>query len=53
MVAEQFLRRREERGEKQGRREMQQLWGAWNQRRLQAEKEGKEFNEPPPKAEAG
>ncbi len=49
MVAEQFLRRREERG----RQEAHKLWEAWNQRRLQAEKEGKEFNEPPPKAEAG
>ncbi len=67
MVAEQFLRRREERGEKrgreqgleqgreqgleQGRQEIQQRWQAWNQRRLRAQQEGREFNEPHPKVD--
>jgi len=48
MVAEQFLKRREARGEERGRRETQQLWEDWNRRRLEAEKKGEEFSEPPP-----
>ena len=52
MVSEQFLRRREAqgeaRGEERGRKETQKLWEAWNRRRLEAEKKGEEFTEPPP-----
>ena len=56
MVAEQFLRRREAqgeargeaRGEERGRRQTQKLWEDWNQRRLEAEKKGEKFSEPPP-----
>ena len=48
MVAEQFLRRREAQGEARGRRQTQKLWEDWNQRRLEAEKKGEKFSEPPP-----
>ena len=56
MVSEQFLRRREARGqargeaqgEERGRRENQKLWEEWNRRRLEAEEKGEEFTEPPP-----
>ncbi len=52
MVAEQFLKRREAqgeaRGEERGRRETQRRWEDWNLRRLEAEKKGAEFSEPPP-----
>jgi len=51
MVSEQFLKRREARGEERGRRETQQLWEDWNQRRLEAEKKGEEFKDPPPGSE--
>ena len=51
MVSEQFLQRREARGEARGRRETQKLWEEWNRRRLEAEKKGEEFNEPPPGSE--
>ena len=29
-------------------REVQQIWEGWNYRRLLAQEQGKEFNEPPP-----
>ena len=48
MVSEQFLKRREARGEERGRRETQQRWEDWNRRRLEAEKKGEKFSEPPP-----
>ena len=48
MVSEQFLRRREARGEERGRKATQQLWEDWNRRRLEAEKKGEKFTEPPP-----
>ena len=48
MLAEKYLRRRYEAGRKEGRDEIQELWEAWNQRRLEAEADGKEFAEPPP-----
>ena len=32
----------------EGREENQRLWAAWNQRRLEAERNGEPFNEPPP-----
>jgi hypothetical protein len=51
MVAERYLRRRQRVGREEGRRETQQLWEEWNRRRLEAHKEGKEFNEPPPKGD--
>ena len=59
MVAERYLQRRynegEEagraEGEKAGRKSTQQLWEAWNQRRLEAEANNEPFNEPPPSLE--
>ena len=38
----------EARAKEQGRNEAHDQWSAWNIRRLDAEKQGKEFNEPPP-----
>ena len=35
-------------GLKEGRAEVQTKWRAWNQRRLDAERQGREFVEPPP-----
>ena len=35
-------------GKEQGRRETHTLWAEWNQRRLDAEREGRPFDEPPP-----
>ena len=32
----------------EGREENQRLWAAWNQRRLEAERNGEPFDEPPP-----
>ncbi len=47
MLAEKYLRRRYE----AGRKENQELWEAWNRRRLEAEALGEEFTEPPPALE--
>ncbi len=44
MFAEKYLRRRY----REGIKDNQELWEAWNRRRLEAEAEGKEFAEPPP-----
>ena len=49
MLAEQFLRRREGRGEERGRRDMQKLWEDWYARRKKAEEDFVEFTEEPPK----
>ena len=35
-------------GVKEGRKSTQQLWEAWNRRRLEAETNNEPFNEPPP-----
>ena len=35
-------------GRAEGRTEAWAEWRAWNERRLAAEREGREFNEPPP-----
>ena len=60
MLVEKYLRRRyraglkegEEIGKaeglKEGKVEAWHVWQAWNQRRLEAEKEGRPFTEPPP-----
>ena len=46
MLAEQFLKKREERGEQN----RQRLWEDWNRKRegFEAENPGKRFPEPPP-----
>ena len=38
----------EKRAVNRGREEMNRLWVAWNQRRIQAEERGEPFDEPPP-----
>ena len=48
MLAERYLRSRYAKGREEGREEVQQLWQAWNQRREEALREGREFTEPPP-----
>ena len=45
---EEALQRGQEEGRNRGRRETQVLWAEWNQRRLDAEQEGRPFDEPPP-----
>ena len=37
-----------EQGRAEGRTEVRAEWQAWNERRLAAEREGREFTEPPP-----
>jgi hypothetical protein len=44
MLAERYLRRRFEKGKEEERKR----WMEWNKRRLEAEAEGKPFDEPPP-----
>ena len=44
-------RRRQEERRQEGRREAHQEWEAWNARRLAAERNGGEFDEPPPSLE--
>ena len=48
MLAERYLKSRYDKGKEEGREEVQQLWLAWNQRREEALREGREFTEPPP-----
>ncbi len=48
MLAERYLKRRLREGIEIGREEANQEWEAWNQRRMDAEKAGRSFNEPPP-----
>ena len=56
MLAERYLRRRFEQGKAEGiaegmaegQEEERNQWRAWNKRRLEAEAEGKPFDEPPP-----
>ncbi len=52
MLAERYLRRQRLEGRKEGRQEgrqeTQKMWEAWNQRRLDADRNGVLFEEPPP-----
>lgn len=48
MLAEKYLRSRYAKGKEEGREEKQQQWLAWNERRLEALREGREFTEPTP-----
>ena len=53
MVAEEFLRKRYQRGLSEGRDEEWEKWDAWNKRRMSAEAAGEKFHEPsPPRKEA-
>lgn len=47
-----FEKRIFRRGREQGREENQQLWEAWNRRRVEAEERGDAFSEPPPGTDA-
>ena len=38
-------------GWKESREEERRMWAAWNQRRLEAERNGEPFDEPPPGSE--
>ena len=48
VLARRWLERMEQQGKEAGKAIMQRRWEAWNNRRLQAQGEGREFNEPPP-----
>ena len=38
-------------GREEGRKESQSLWLAWNERRIEAERRGRPFDEPHPEVE--
>ena len=48
MLAERYLRRRFEEGKKEGVQLLAEKVKDWNERRMEAERHGEEFNEPPP-----
>ena len=48
---EEKLERTRERRRAEGRTEMYTKWEAWNRRRIDAEKKGEPFDEPPPSKE--
>ena len=50
MLSERYLKRRyeEARRIRGGRAEVSRAWEEWNRRRVEAEREGREFEEPPP-----
>jgi hypothetical protein len=48
MLSERYLQRRYEEGKSVGQAEERKAWEEWNQRRVEAEEAGMEFNEPPP-----
>lgn len=50
MLAERYLKSRYAKGKEEGRKEERLQWRAWNQRREEALREGREFTEPPPDA---
>ena len=52
VIAGIFEKRIFRRGREQGREENQQLWEAWNRRRVESEERGEAFREPPPGTEA-
>ena len=47
--SERRERKAREEGQLQGQQRMQAQWEDWNRRRLEAEAEGKPFDEPPPR----
>ena len=48
MVSEAFLKRRYQRGVEKGRDEANAEWEAWRERMLTAQRQGRDFDEPPP-----
>ena len=57
MLYERYARRRFESGKaegrQEGRQEERQEWDTWNTRRIQAERRGQPFDEPPPSERNG
>ena len=53
MLAERYLRSRYAKGKEEGRQEERLQWRAWNRRREEALREGREFTELPPDAAEG
>jgi hypothetical protein len=59
-LEDRFLKPRRERlraealteGRAEGRTEVQEIWEAWNRRRMDAEAKEESFDEPPPKLDA-
>ena len=51
MLAEQFTKKRYDKGKAEGLEEKQKEWEAWNERRQEAETRGEAFDEPPPTLE--
>ncbi len=53
VLARRWLERQEQKGFEQGLEQggvrQQRKWEGWNDRRLQAQEEGRDFNEPPPR----
>ena len=47
---EKFQEPQREKYRDEGREEMAARWQEWNQRRLDAQTRGEDFNEPPPEA---
>ena len=48
VIAKLWLNRARAEGRQEGREEANQAWLAWNERRLESERDGKPFTEPPP-----
>ena len=51
MIAEAFLKKREQKGIEKGRREKDAEWRAWHERWQTAQLRGEPFDEPPPEKE--
>ena len=49
ILARRWLERMEQQGKLEGREEVHRKWEGWNYRRLLAQEQGQEFDEPPPK----
>jgi hypothetical protein len=47
-LSDKFLKPLHEKLREEGREEERRLWVTWNERRLEAEKRGEPFDEPPP-----
>ena len=48
MIAEAFLRKREQKGREEGRKKERAAWMAWYERSQAAKQRGEPFDEPPP-----
>ncbi len=50
-LSDKFLKPLHEKLRAEGREEVQLRWASWNERRLDAEKKGEPFHDPPPGSE--